>query len=119
LQLDWSFRGNARRIRRLRIFLRGAEEATYRRGTDTSTDKHTFTEVELFNDTDAAALASGQASVTIPADSMHTFDAPNNKIIWSLHVKGDIPRWPDVAEEFPITVLPIGKGERLNTKGQE
>jgi hypothetical protein len=106
LQLDWSFRGNARRIKRLHIFLRGTEEATYRRGTDTTTDKHTFTEIELFNDTDATALASGQASVTIPADSMHTFDAPNNKIVWSLHVKGDIPRWPDVDEEFPITVLP-------------
>lgn len=47
LRLDWAFRGDARRIRRLRIFLRGREEATYRRGTDTSTDRHTFTEVEL------------------------------------------------------------------------
>jgi hypothetical protein len=106
LQLDWRFRGNARRIRRLRIFLCGREEATYRRGTDTTTDRHTFAELELFNDTDAAALASGQASVTIPADSMHTFLAPNNKIVWSLHVKGEIPKWPDVDEEFPITVLP-------------
>lgn len=107
LRLDWAFHGNARRIRRLHIFLRGTEEATYRRGTDTTTDKHTFTEIELFNDTDAAAFASGEARVTVPADSMHTFDAPNNKIVWSLHVKGDIPRWPDVDEEFPITVLPL------------
>ena len=37
---------------------------------------------------------------------MPTFDAPNNDIEWCLKLRGDIPFWPDVAEEFPITVYP-------------
>ena len=70
------------------------------------TDKHTFTEIELLNETDPATFAFGQASAIVPADSMHTFVAPNNKVLWSLHFEGRIPKWPDVEEEFAITVLP-------------
>jgi hypothetical protein len=36
---------------------------------------------------------------------MHSFAAKNNKIVWTLHVRGEIPRWPDVDDEFPFTVL--------------
>ena len=37
---------------------------------------------------------------------MHTFAAPHNKVVWCLKVRGEIPRWPDVDEEFPLEVLP-------------
>ena len=46
-------------------------------------------------------------TVTIPADSMHSFEASNNKIIWAVKLHGDIAKWPDVNLEFPITVLPL------------
>jgi hypothetical protein len=38
---------------------------------------------------------------------MHSFEAGHNKIIWSLRVHGDIYRWPDVKDEYPIVVLPM------------
>ena len=38
---------------------------------------------------------------------MHTFNADNNKVIWTLHVTGAIARWPDIDESFDITVRPV------------
>ena len=37
---------------------------------------------------------------------MHSFEAENNKILWNLAIHGDIEKWPDVRESFPITVVP-------------
>jgi hypothetical protein len=43
---------------------------------------------------------------------MHSFDASNNKIQWYLKVKGDIKKWPDVSNEFAVTVLPVSAAEK-------
>jgi hypothetical protein len=37
---------------------------------------------------------------------MHTFEGRNNKVLWRLHVTGGIPRWPDIDDEYPLTILP-------------
>jgi hypothetical protein len=37
---------------------------------------------------------------------MHSFSTQHNKIVWSIRVKGEIARWPDLNEEFALTVLP-------------
>jgi len=51
-------------------------------------------------------MRSGNGTVTIPADSMHSFTSTHNKIIWTIRAEGEIPRWPDLSEEFALTVLP-------------
>jgi hypothetical protein len=38
---------------------------------------------------------------------MHTFEAGANKIIWEIKVAGEIVRWPDIDQNFPITIRPI------------
>ena len=38
---------------------------------------------------------------------MHSFEADSNKIIWEIKVEGEIARWPDVSQNFPITVDPM------------
>ena len=106
LGVRWRFTGNVRRIVKLTISLVAREEATYRRGTSTTTDRIVFVNTVLFDSVDRAQFASGSMNVEIPRDSIHTFSAPNNRILWMLHVQGDIPKWPDVNAEFPITVLP-------------
>lgn len=106
LDVAWDLIGRAQRVTHMRVWLQGREEATYRRGTDTVTDKHVFTTIELANTDHPADIVGGAGSVTIPADTMHSFVAPNNKIIWSLHVHGRIDRWPDIKAEFPVVVLP-------------
>lgn len=103
--LKWEMSGCSR-LREFSIFLEGREEATYRRGTTTSTDKQVFSSVLVFKSQDPREMSAGSVSCLIPADAMHSFEAPNNKIIWALRVEGDIVWWPDVKEEFPFVVLP-------------
>jgi len=38
---------------------------------------------------------------------MHSFESPHNKITWFVKVTGDIPRWPDIDEAFPIRIRPL------------
>jgi hypothetical protein len=106
LQLQWRVGGAAERIRKLRIVLEGREEATYRRGTSTSTDRSVFAEIPLFESSDPRQISEGRAQAQLPADTMHSFASRNNRIVWTLKVHGSIPRFPDVSDDYPITVLP-------------
>lgn len=101
--LDWVFSGATRRIKKLRIYLEGREEATYTRGTDTSTDKNVFATIEIASKPNAEP---GRAMVQVPRDTMHSFTSNHNKVVWEIHVKGEIGYWSDVDEAFEIEVLP-------------
>lgn len=104
--LRWEMTGAVRRIRRLEIRIEGKEEAQYRRGTNTYTDHHTFYAKTVYETEQAMNMRQGSVSVTIPGDQMHSFEASNNKIEWTLGVRGDIARWPDVSEDFPLEIRP-------------
>jgi hypothetical protein len=105
-ELSWSFSGQTSRIDEFTVTFRGVEEAKYHRGTDTCTDRNTFYEMELYRASNAGAIASGQVGFVVPPDTMHSFEAENNKILWSLDIHGRVKGWPDVKESFPITVTP-------------
>ena len=86
------------------------EEATYRRGTNTHTDRH-----EVFSESypvfeaqhaPAGTVLESEVSLQIPEDAMHTFVALRNKILWFLEVHVDIAAWPDYREEFQLQVAP-------------
>jgi hypothetical protein len=102
----WELSGAADRVSHLQMTLRGREEARYRRGTDTQTDTHVFFSEKLVDASHAMAIARGSGTIRIPGDSMHTFTADSNKVIWTLQVTGAIARWPDIDESFDITVRP-------------
>jgi hypothetical protein len=106
MSLEWEFSGRVRVIERLRVYLEGREEATYRQGTRTSTDKSVFAEIDLANEPGRLDLYSGRVETALPVKTMHSFESDNNKIVWNIRVKGSIARWPDVDEEFPVSVLP-------------
>ena len=106
LDVRWRFTGNVQRIVKLTISLMAREEATYRRGTTTTTDRSFFLNTVLLDTADRAQMAGGTVKANIPRNLIHTFTGTNNKIVWMLRVNGDIPKWPDVNAEFPITVLP-------------
>ena len=103
----WELSGSAQRVTELKMTLRGREEARYRRGTDTHTDTHNFFSETLVNATNATNIARGSGTIRVPANSMHTFTGDNNKIIWTLQVTGEIPRWPNIDETFDIVVRPL------------
>jgi hypothetical protein len=106
VQVRWQFRGSVRRIRNFKLALKGEEKATYRRGTDTHTDTQAFFEHVFYEADHPVHVAAGEAEFEVPADSMHSFAASNNQIVWTLNVQGDIPWWPDVSLSFPIEVTP-------------
>jgi hypothetical protein len=110
LQVEWSFTGRVARIRRLEIRLVGREEATYRRGTDTVTDREEFARLHVAASELGPEIRAGSREVEVPADAMHSLEAASNKIVWTLEVSGDISRWPDVSETFPVVVRPPGPG---------
>ncbi len=106
MTLSWEIRGSLSRLADFRILLTGRESATYRRGTNTHTDTEFFFRAPVFESSGGAILPEGRGSLEIPPDTMHSFDAPNNKIIWRLEVHAGIPRWPDVSDSWDIQILP-------------
>jgi hypothetical protein len=103
---QWQLTGSASRVSRLTVTLQGREEARYRRGTDTHTDTHQFHSEVLAEATSPMQIERGSGTIRIPAGTMHSFSATNNKIVWTLTVKGAINRWPDIDESFDVTVSP-------------
>lgn len=106
IEVEWSTTGNVNRVKAFTITFEGREEATYKRGTSTTTDKSTFLTITLVTSTNGSEMRRGKALLSIPADTMHSFKSRNNKIVWTFKVAGDIPRWPDIGEEFDLEVLP-------------
>jgi hypothetical protein len=105
-QLSWAVKGRAGRIGSLSMKLIAREEATYRQGKNTCTDKKTFFEKELINTRMLQEIVTGQARFSIPQETMHSFESEHNKIVWLIELHGDIARWPDVSQEYKITILP-------------
>lgn len=109
-RVSWKWSGATGRIDRLKILLEGQEEATYRRGTDTRTDKHVFARIDLVDTRNEMEISRNTAELAIPADTMHSFEASRNKIVWRLKLSAEIARWPDVAEEHKVVIRP-GRGD--------
>jgi hypothetical protein len=103
---EWQLVGTSSRVTRLTLTLRGREEARYRRGTNTRTDWHEFHSDVIADAADPISIEHGSGTIRIPAGTMHSFAATNNKIIWTITVKGEIARWPDIDESFEIRVSP-------------
>jgi len=104
LRLEWGFTGRAGRLGHLRIIIEGREEATYQRGTNTYTDSEVFATFDLVDTANDWEIPRGAAELVIPAETMHSFEAAFNEIIWEIKVEGEIERWPDVAQNFPIRI---------------
>ena len=109
LRVDWSMEGRLERLTRFSITLEGREEATYSRGTDRTTDTNIFATIPLAILIPPNIAGAGSEKVSIPADTMHSFDATHNKVVWVLRVRGELPNWPNSDEEFPLTVAPYSR----------
>ncbi len=105
--VSWRFTGRTARLQQLRIVLTGHEEATYRRGTDSVTDKSVFASVPVVLTADPYGVVQGDAEVLVPAGCVPTFDAEHNKVVWTLDLIGETLRKPRVEAKFPIVVLPL------------
>ena len=104
--LQWRIAGRAGRVTRLKIVLEGREEAVYRHGTNTRTDREVFATIPIIDTDQPMQIAQGTGSVRVPDDTMPSWAADHNKIIWSLKAACEIPGWPDSDDEYDIVVAP-------------
>lgn len=74
----------------VKITLVCIEEAKYRRGTDTYTDRHTAFE-HVVAQVANPATDELRFTATIPQDAMHSFTASNNNIDWFVRVERIFP----------------------------
>ena len=90
------------------------ERATYQRGTNSYTVVHDGI-IDGYEQPGRHLVAgetiSEDRTFAIPRNSMHTFDARNNKLIWLVRVMIDTPNAPDVLEEIEFVVAPMAAGE--------
>jgi hypothetical protein len=106
MTVRWQMRGGLKPVEELTIRLVGEEVARYRRGTNTYTDRYTFFEQHLVEGERFQEVDRGTASFSLPAHTMHSFDQPDNKIVWSLKAHGVIHFWPDVTIDYEVAVTP-------------
>ncbi|HTL31014.1 MAG TPA: hypothetical protein VL282_17420, partial [Tepidisphaeraceae bacterium] len=66
-----------------------------------------FQIIKLLETTSSFEIARGEATFDIPQDTMHSFEAGNNKIIWELKIRGEIARWPDMSADYPVQIVPM------------
>jgi hypothetical protein len=106
IYLQWRLAGGTGGVRHLTLVLEGREEASYRRGTNNYTDKEVFARIGLVDTTDEYQMANGSTSFTMPANTMPSFRAEHNKIVWTIKAQLEIANWPDSDEEFEVLVRP-------------
>ena len=106
LGIRYEIAAGAGRLKSLRIVLRGEEVATYRRGTNSVTERSIFHEVEVLATEMVEMMRAGRGSTRIPADLVPSWKSSNNRIEWTLVVEGTIAFWPDISDRYPIQVLP-------------
>jgi hypothetical protein len=106
LQVSWETSGRLDRVEDWELLLEATEEASYRRGTKTRTDKAPIYGLRLAGGKGALDLERGRVEAKIPPTAMHGFEFPSNKLRWKLHMKVSIPRWPDVDDDYPFQVHP-------------
>jgi hypothetical protein len=51
-------------------------------------------------------MDAGTAQAQVPANTMHSWFASHNSVEWRIRLRGEIPFFPDVNDEFPVLVLP-------------
>lgn len=112
VEVRWHFSRNTSSLRGLDIYLWGEEKTQVPcgNGERRRTVTESFAELPVIES--AIAIPSGKAQMTVPENSMHSFKADHNEIIWSVEVFADVWFWPDVAVGFPIVVLP----QRITTE---
>lgn len=87
----------------LRVQFVCTEEASYRRGTNTVTDREEVASYDLA----AGQSGDGSCRFEVPRGLMPSWAGSNNAIIWGLKVVTEGPG-PDAEDEYPITLLPEG-----------
>jgi hypothetical protein len=94
----------------LELTLEAVEQATFRLGTDTRTERLVVCRQPVAA-WEAVQLSPGtrfeaRVAMTIPATAMHSLTTEHNAVRWMLVVRGTPARWPGFIRTFPLVVFP-------------
>lgn len=106
MEVSWRFRGSVGSISKMKITLEMRELCTYGAGTNIHTDEKTVLTLPVSELEGRSRMERGDGTVEIPAGAMPSFEAHSNAIRWVLAVNGEIPRFPDLKEEYLLWVHP-------------
>jgi hypothetical protein len=108
--------GGAGTFRSLEVSLELEEQATFRQGTDTRSDRlvvwHTIVDAWKGVQLSPGTRFEARAAISIPAEAMHSFASEHNLVRWRLAVRGTPLRWPSFERVFPLVVFPAAGGDR-------
>jgi hypothetical protein len=107
-EVEWQIPGGSGRLSQLGISLECREEAVYPAGKQDGIAKAVCYKAELVNTAKREELGSGTAKGRTPDRAMHSLDTGRNRIIWTMRVKGKVPHWPGIDDEYPVVMLPQG-----------
>ncbi len=95
-------------LARVSVWLVCTEEATYVAGTNTSTAKKEIAKqsVATPDESPTEGRLPLAAEFAVSRDAMHSFDAPNNKINWTVRVTGRVLGLLPFRNDFGVTVSP-------------
>lgn len=112
IDIDYAFTEPTRRIRVWSITLVGSEIARRNLPNNDGSagekvEGNPFCTLRLAGgDAERPAPFAGKVPLTLPADWMHSFESPNNEIVWQLRVQAEIAMLPDMNRDFRVVVLP-------------
>jgi hypothetical protein len=104
LALSWEIGPRSHVIEELRIDLEGQLEAPPPGGGRNQIK--TVACYSVFRTRNRSEIKAGQASFLVPSDALPSSSEQDHRVRWAVRVTGKIPNWPDIRDEFEITVLP-------------
>jgi len=97
-------------LRSFEFLLVCEEEATFRQGTHTRTERCCVWRRPLHSrrnfSVEPDAPYELQLDFEVPSRAMHSFRGHHNEIHWKLVVRGRAVGWPEFRREFPVVVYP-------------
>ncbi len=97
------------------------EQATFRQGTDTRTERVVVwrTSLNSWQDVQLApgTRFEGRGEFQVPATAMHSFNSEHNSLTWRVVIRGRPAHWPTFIRSFPVLIYPAAP--RLGPSDQE
>ena len=108
------------RLKLLDVSLVCEEEATFNQGTDIRTENSEVYNQRLFRQRGISihpgAPFKTEFELAIPADAMHSFKSPNNRVQWKIVVTGQAKSWPRLRRNFTVSLYPRAQLETRPTR---
>lgn len=97
-------------FRDLSVTLELEEQATFRQGTDTRTERLVVWRgaVQSWQGIQVApgTFFEARATLSVPPSAMHSFVSEHNSVSWRVVIHGRPARWPAFSRGFPVVVYP-------------